>query len=215
MAVGWRAYREQLLGLLPRGRAWPRSPDSVLGSLMAAIAPTFARLDELLFSLLKETVPSSCFFLLPEWEKAVGLPDDCSGLAPTIGDRRAAVVTKLVSAEGASIPDFVAVAARYGIAITVRDAGGIADAAQRAQYIADAAAIAQARGFPDPTADGRWKYVWWISLPTSARIRCFQVPQALPAPLCSFGNTHTAEIECRLQKLAPAHTLLVFVYHAA
>ena len=196
--VGTEAYREQLSALLPPGRAWTRDPGSVLQRLLAAIAGTFARLDAAAANLLVDALPSTAFWLLPDWERALGLPDACSDLAATIPERHAAVVGKLVTAVGASSAEFVRFARLYGVAVRVTTLDRI-----RADAISGL-----------DTSAGKWRFVWWISIPTDARIRYFDTLSDVNTPLRAWdGAPGHAELECRLQQLAPAHTLLVFEYH--
>ena len=197
--VGTEAYREQLSALLPPGRAWTRDPGSVLQRLLAAIAGVFARLDVAAANLLVDALPSTAFWLLPDWERTLGLRDACSDLAPTIPERRAAVVGKLVTVVGANSAEFV------------RFRGGSTASLVRVTTL-DRTRADAISGLD--TSAGKWRFVWWISIPTDARIRYFDTLSDVNTPLRAWdGVPGHAELECRLQQLAPAHTLLVFEYH--
>lgn len=111
-------YRDLLLALLPPGDGFSRSPDSVFYDLMARCAIEFARIDERGADLLREGVPSTVSELLGQWEKALGLPDDC--YTPTTDDeRRAAVIARIVGTGGHSLADYTALAATLGYAAPV------------------------------------------------------------------------------------------------
>lgn len=200
MAVGAAAYAQQLRALMPRGRAWPIAPASVLARLLRALGAAFARLDGAATALPDESLASRTFDLLPEWEEEFGLPDKCSGLAATIPERRAAVLNKQVHPETVGLSEFHRIAARYGITIIVTELD---------QARADAIAGLD-------TTNGRWRFVWWISIPTDAQVRYFTTLSDVNEPLVSWdGVPGHAELECRLRELEPAHTWLVITYHSA
>lgn len=199
MAVGTAAYALQLRQLLPQGRAWTLDAGSVLMRLLRALAASLARLDAALTRLLDESLASRTYDLLPDWEHEFGLPDKCSLPAATIPERRAAVLFKQVHPEYANEAWFHRVADFYGVSIRI-EAGN--------QAKADAIPALD-------TSEGRWRYVWWISIPDDARIRYFDTLSDVNTPLASLiGQSHT-ELECRLREIAPAHTYLVFEYHAS
>ena len=76
--AGPEAYLEQLQGLLPKGRAWRRDGEGTITRLLRAGAEILASLDLKGVQLLADINPGSTTDLIDEWERAVGLPDDCS-----------------------------------------------------------------------------------------------------------------------------------------
>ena len=60
------------------------------------------------------------------------------------------------------------------------------------------------------TTSGKWRFVWWIRIPTSADFRYFRTTTRIDKRLTEFERI--TELECRLQKASPAHTLLVVGY---
>ena len=200
MAIGPAAYALQLRQLLPQGRAWTVDAGSVLMRLLTALAAPLARFDAAATRLLNESLASRAFDLLPEWEKEFGLPDPCTGIASTIAERRAAVLFKQVHPEYVNAAAFHVVAAYFGVRIRVIGP--------------DQARAGQIAGLD--TSDGRWRYVWWISIPTEARIRYFDTLSDVNTPLASWdGVPGHAELECRLREMVRAHTYLAIVYHYA
>jgi uncharacterized protein YmfQ (DUF2313 family) len=71
------AYLSQLIGLLPPGDALPREPGSRLERLLAVPAGELARVDGRVEALLTESDPSRTAEMLTDWERALGLPDEC------------------------------------------------------------------------------------------------------------------------------------------
>lgn len=115
-------YRDQLLNLFPRGRAWARDITSTLAMLCHAIGDEFARLDQRAEDLLEEYDPRTTTELIGEWESALGQPDGCSNTAnPTITERRAAVVGRYLGVGGHNIPFLISVALKMGFVITIID----------------------------------------------------------------------------------------------
>ncbi|EGF92412.1 hypothetical protein ABI_08480 [Asticcacaulis biprosthecium C19] len=113
------AYLDQLLKLLPRGRAWSRAPESTLSKLMSAFADGAARFDARALELLEEADPRTTTELIDAWERVAGLPDTCTGTLTEIADRRAALWQKLTNSGGQSIAYFTEVAARLGYEIEI------------------------------------------------------------------------------------------------
>ena len=194
------AYAAHLSALLPPGAAWARAPGSVLQRLLAGLAAGFARLDAAASALPADANPTTSYWLLPDWERAVGLPDACTGVGSTVPGRRAAVLQKLVTPETAHISEFRRVAGYHGVTLRITEL----DQA-RAEAIQDL-----------DTANGRWRYVMWISIPTSANVRYFTTLSDVLTPLAGWdGVPGHAELECRLREMAPAHVWIVFESHEA
>lgn len=106
-------YTHLLLALLPPGDAISRSVDSVFYDICARMAVEFARVDERSDDLLSEGVPSTTSELLDEWERALGLPEEC--FTPTTdAERRSAIIARIVGTGGHSLADYTALAATLG-----------------------------------------------------------------------------------------------------
>jgi hypothetical protein len=88
-------------GLLPRGPAWTRDDDAVLTQVAQAIADgTFGHHQATLYLSEVEADPRSTLELLPDFENDYGLPDPCTPLNPTVGQRRAPSSGSIRSASG-------------------------------------------------------------------------------------------------------------------
>jgi len=193
-AVTSKAYLEHLWSLMPRGSAWSRERISVLSNLLAAYAEGLADFDQSVSALLDDIRPDTTTDLLPEWEETLGLPDECSALQPTIELRRAAVLSKLISQANLNPKSYKAIGRLYGAEIKVHE-------------------LDKARADAVPgidTSDGRWRFVWWITISTEADVREFNALSNAFTPLVSIERI--TELECRLQKAKPAHTRLFVGY---
>ena len=188
------AYRDQLHALLPSGPAWPGEDGTTLDALLRAIADRLAEVDLSGARLLDEVRPDSSVDLLPDWERVLGLPDSCSQLGSGIAIRRASVLAKLVAQPTMNPSAYVAVAAEFGIDITVREQ----EQARAATYSTF------------DTAGGRWRHVWWIEIPTTGDVQEFTTLSDVTEALRTVERN--TELECRLEKAAPAHTELFVEY---
>ncbi len=180
--------------LLPRGRIWPRDADTVQSRTLTTLAPTYARLLGRDNNLVRDAFPGTTVELLPEWEASLGLPDPCSGLDPTIELRQARVFARFAYSGGQSIPYFVAYAAQIGFAISVQE------------YAPARFGRAQ---FGTPFYGPGWAYVWRVTAPAITQT---------PARFGSgrFGDPYvawqTTSLACELNRIKPAHTVLLFSY---
>jgi len=65
-------------------------------------------------------IPDRTEKFLDEWESALGIPDGCFTGAGSLDDRRRDVLIKLASLGVQTADDFVALAAMFGVTVTVR-----------------------------------------------------------------------------------------------
>jgi uncharacterized protein YmfQ (DUF2313 family) len=109
-------YVEAFNNLLPTGLAWPRQATTTLQKVVAGLAGIWGSTVESLIELLltKESDPRSTVILLPEWERAWGLPDKCLAEPLTIHDRQLALVNKMTLKGAQSREFFEQVAANIG-----------------------------------------------------------------------------------------------------
>lgn len=185
-------YLRVLQPHLPRGRVWPRDPDATQAKVLSGFTPCFAVLTARANNLLIDAFPPSTFELLPEWESTLGLPDPCAGPAPTTQQRVAQVVARLVAGGGQSIAYYTAVAAALGYPITVT------------QF----APSRFGRPFGMPFGGIAWAFTWQVNAPTFT-VAHLQFGGSFGTPFAAWGNN---VLQCELQRLAPAHTILLFSY---
>lgn len=188
-------YRQALQALIPTGRAWPRDPDAVQFAVLRALAASFQRSDNDALSILNGAFPKTAIIMLTEWEKSLGLPDDCSiGEVDTIAKRQSAIVSKLISTGGQSKSYFIGIAKALGYNITINE-------------------YRQARAGLSVCGDGingdDWPFVWMVE-GEETNISYARVGLSYCGdPLRSWGNK---QLECRLSALSPSHTLVKFGY---
>src|SRR5215831_11338672 len=89
-------YAIQFLSLLPQGQAWPREPGGTLWRACWGLAKYWGWVDGRASDLLvRESNPGTTIELLPDWERAWGLPDPCLPSATTIAERQRMLITKM------------------------------------------------------------------------------------------------------------------------
>ena len=106
---------------LPGGKAFAAAQvtGTNIRKLFLGFATELLRVDSLITLFRIDTKPDETLYFLDEWEAAVGIPDHCfTGKGP-IDDRRLAVLIKLSALGIQTNADFLALATRLGIAITI------------------------------------------------------------------------------------------------
>lgn len=190
-------WTRMLLDLLPRGAVWPREPDTTLMRFWSAVAIEPTRIQGRDCDLLAESFPCGATELLPDWERALGLPDECTqGIDWTIALRRAFVCAKLATPGGQTAAYYVALAAAYGFDVSVTEhwpwAMGCAPMC-------------------DDTSIGNPGFWWTVNVSnveiTFTTVGCWE----LCDPLYMIPGADV--LECVIRRDAPAHTVVNFSYH--
>lgn len=189
-------YTAALNALLPTGMAWTRKPDSVMSAVVRAVAKSYHRSDQDAHMLLDGSFPATATIMLPEWEKSLGLPDDCAiGEIDSISLRQKSVVSKLLRTGGQSKAYFIGLAAELGFSITITE---------YRQARAGMSACGAALNGED------WPFVWRINAPDTTINYAVAGGSYCGDPLRSWGNR---KLECQFQRISPSHTLLQFGYN--
>jgi uncharacterized protein YmfQ (DUF2313 family) len=189
-------YRRQIDTLLPEGAAWRSSGDGagVRDHLLDAAAVEYARIHNRLLDLIEESDPRTTGEMLTDWEQAAGLPDDCTGLADTLQERRNQLVAKITQRGGQSRQFFIDVAAALGFTVTITEFS---------PFQVGSSSVG------DPLAGEDWWFAWQINAPEET-VREFRTGQSTAGePLRDWGNDL---LECVISRLKPAHTDVKYTY---
>lgn len=179
-----------LLADLPTGWAWRRRPDSVLARLLAPLTAELAGLEASMERLLAEADPRSTDLLLAEWERAFGLPDECSGEMTLLAARRAALLARITEHSSPTPAALIALAGAFGV-----EAGITEHHAHTTEHDTE-----------DPVTDEEWAYVWTMFAPGLTIVeRTTEDDTETPLMVWSAGPH-----ECAVRRRAPAHTLVRF-----
>ena len=187
-------FLRALQALMPRGRLWPRDPEAIQTMALAGLAPTVALNTARANQLLVDAFPATTYALLPEWEETLGLPDSCSGAAPTTAQRRNAVLSKFIGGGGQSAAYYIQYAAALGFTVTISNFTPFRLGQQR---------------MGDPLGSADWAHTWAINSPLNTLVPFRMGDSTMGDPLESWSNT---ALQCALAKIAPAHSVLQFRY---
>jgi len=119
--LGEADYLRAAQDLLPWGVVWSREAGSVMTRFWSAVAAECARIDAAICRLFNEADPRTSLDLLPDWERVVGIPDDCLTRPADLAARRRLVVAKLTMQGGQSIPWFTELAGLLGFQIDIQE----------------------------------------------------------------------------------------------
>lgn len=194
MAMTRESITRSLVKMLPPGVAMRRSPDSVMRKVLDAAAEEFARIYARAGDLLDETHLRGDGELLDEWERELGLPEPCMPDDATLDDRRNAVRSKRLQLGGQSVQYFIDVASGLGIVISISE--------QKPFRMGDR----MGKRLYGET----WAFAWVVHSTASPETTLARVGTARVGDrLRQFG----ADIlQCVFDRLAPAHTVVIYSY---
>jgi uncharacterized protein YmfQ (DUF2313 family) len=230
-------YVDPLAALLPTGPAWPREYDSVLMTLLGGLSQIWGDVDGRAADLLEiESDPRTTFELLPDWERAWGLPDPCYTAPQSIDERHLALVMRMTMLGAQSREFFIGVAAQIGYTITITEyrtfvvgIDRVGDA--RVTGVVPPDPMRNEWGVPIMNALGdapvkngdlsEWPYYglgpdtnrfYWTVHVGIAKLVWFRCTsgQCGIDPMLRIGLAD--DLECLLNRWKPAHTQIVFDY---
>lgn len=182
--------------ILPAGAIWRTKVGRALYRVLHADADELARVYGRAEDLLAEAHAATIDESLDEWENELGLPGDCITDEQTNDQRMAAIAAKLRAVGGQSRQYYIDVAAGLGVVITIAE--------QQPFYVG-------LHGCGDAVGEIDWKFVWIVTAPPEGSIEYLTCDVAVAGdPLASGGGSPL--LECTLQGLKPAQTILLFAY---
>jgi uncharacterized protein YmfQ (DUF2313 family) len=203
-------YTQAFFSLLPKGQAWPRETDSVLARTVDGLSQYWGFVDSRAADLLEqETDPRHTVELLPDWEKAWGLPDPCFPSATTIAERQLMLVLFMTRMGGQSRQYFIDLA-KWATGYTI-------EIEEFAPFVCGISQVGDTRTFVDFQEDKLFR--WYIGPPEQRFYWTVNVGEVgLTWFRASSGeagvDTHVKfsipeELICLLQRWKPAHTHIV------
>jgi uncharacterized protein YmfQ (DUF2313 family) len=225
-------YTQVFLKLLPQGQAWPRAPDSTLVLTCDGLSQYWGFVDGRAADLLeiesdprKTTDPSEHGGvqdgLLPDWERAWGLPDPCFPDTITPQERREMLVLLMTMLGGQSREFFEKIAAWTGDTIEIHEFS---------PYMCGISMCGDTTA-EDPTGDFRWQLgppeirFYWTAHAANPELIWFRCGEGGPQDALKGGwiggqcgvDTHleinvAPDLDCLLNRWKPEHTQLVYDY---
>jgi uncharacterized protein YmfQ (DUF2313 family) len=200
-------YLKAFLRLLPLGIAWPRKRNGVLVRTSRGLTNVWGFVDSRAADLLEqESDPRKTIELLPDWEKAFGLPDPCLQEPLTIADRQRMLVQRMTMLGAQSRNWFRDVAAMLGYTIKIDE------------FSPWICGISRCGSTPDQSGINEWyiaapeiRFYWRIHVDT-ARLSWFRCGsgQCGVDPHLRIGLA--TDLECLFLRWQPAQTQIVFDY---
>lgn len=205
-------YAEQFLTLLPVGQAWPKYPGSVLESTCTGLSLYWGFVDGRAADLLeRESDPRITVELLPDWERAWGLPDPCFPSTQTIIERQRMLILKMTWMGGQSREYFIKVLEWLGYTdVYIKEF---------APFMAGVSSVGDTRPNPPPAEIAKQNFRWYIGPAEQRFVWTVNIGQVglkwFRAASGQAGVDHhlefavPKEVVCLLDQWKPAHTVLV------
>ena len=193
-------YLEMIWALYPKGLAWIRE-NGTLNKINAAVADELVKVDGRIQALLNEADPRKTAEMITDWERVWGLPDECTPLGSTMQERRAAIISKIIMA-GRMSPAFYQA--------LIKEMGYDADDLIEWKPLVIGETITTGT-MTDPDPLTRFCWGWAVYGLSSNMFEC-GVSECLD-PLGDWSEG--AELLCRMNKLKPAHTQVIFNFEEA
>lgn len=193
MALNANDYARQFKKLLPIGLIWPKDESTLQNKLYNGLSQEFARVDVRTYKLLDELDPRTTDELLQDWERACGLPDDCTDLQATVPERRQAVVDKCNAVGGQHNRYYIDLVRQYGYVITIEEFK----------------ASKCGQKFGKPMTASTW--IWWFRVHAPQEtVHVFKTGQSKLGE--KFRNWGNQRLECLIRRYKPAHMNVLFSY---
>lgn len=216
-------YAIAFMALLPQGQAWPREIDGTLYRTCVGLNNYWGYVDGRAGDLLElESDPRKTVELLPDWERAWGLPDPCFPNATSIEERQKMLVFKMTLLGGQSRAWFEYVSDWSGDEIHITEF---------APYMCGISMCGDTSDL-DPTGTKmRWELgqpeirFYWTAHAADPELIWFRCGEGGPQEALQGGwdggecgvDHHleinvTPDLDCLLNRWKPAHTELVYDY---
>lgn len=183
---------DQLRLLLPPVAYDPNAPrhSALIQAQANALSAAENRVDAVYQTIFPDTGEG-----LADWERVLALPDPCLvGETQTIRQRVQAVVSKWQGTAGQSQAFFIALAEALGYRISI--------SVFRPAFAGSARA-------GDAINGGVWDFAWRVNAPAVSVSIAVAGLTGAGDPLAAWGNQL---LECRLNQLKPAESILIFAY---
>jgi len=180
---------------LPSGRIYSKKFDdqSNLRKILFGLAAVWLEDRKLLNELFDEYDPETTTKFIEEWEKTVGIPDDCFNNLGTDEERRKNILLKLTGINTTTKEQFEALAVILGIGVNVISGFEESVLPQIIPFIIlDGIAVS-------------YTIVVEVTVEPTPSI----IPQIIPFIIQESGSTL---LECLFNKLKPANTQIIFKF---
>jgi uncharacterized protein YmfQ (DUF2313 family) len=119
MPRNYQEYRRLLQSLLPKGKFWSRSENSVWTQLLNGMGEELSRVEGRAEDLIDESMPTRIQETLEEWELDFAIPDEGKELETTDDGRRGVISAKYIATGQQNKEYFYEIATKLGYTITI------------------------------------------------------------------------------------------------
>lgn len=206
--VGIDKYRSLVRKLWPTGWAWRAYDLSTFDGFMNALAEEPCRIESRGLDFLEEMDPNTTFEMLDNWERLLGLPDECTPPGdPSLFERRVRVLQKLTTGGGQSPAFFQLIAQQLGYDADIIDIQNFRDFRVGISRVGESLSNSTLpNGDPGPAG---WAYTWRVKAPAET-VRRFRVGQNTVGE--RLVNRSNETLECVIRRFSPAHTTVLFSF---
>lgn len=204
-------YIDLLENLLPPGRLWQPRDQPLFSGVLGEMAEELCRVDDRVQDLLREADPRQTSELLEDWERLLGLPDECAPDDITLEERIGAVVEKYTNVGGLTASFYEFVIEQLGYTATVTNwlpfrVGQSTVGDPLSNDFDEPFTVGMTVG--EPLHNYGWLFYFNVELPASV-VEVFTVGDTVGTALRTFSNPL---IECTIRKLKPAHAGVTFTF---
>lgn len=182
--------------LLPPGTLYTEDPASVLQRTLNGLGGELERADVAAAELPRDLDPARGTSSIPDWERVLGLPDECGPAPTTLDGRRGAILGRLLSGGFLSRKTYIDLARALGYTIAIQE--GTSD-----PFRVGADRCGESLG----TDGGVFEWIVRVFGGSTQSFRCGL--NACGDPLSVTGDEL---LECVIRRASPAHTGVRFAY---
>lgn len=206
-------YKQLLINLLPKGKLWRPADQPIFSKVIESTAQELCRVDDRVKQMLIEVDPSTATDAesLDQWEKILGLPDECTPEGQTEAERQVQATQKLTNIGGISKTFYEFLAAQLGFPTTVVTnilpfVAGSRAGEKLTNFFNNHFVAGSPAGMQ--LIEVGWRYFFEVELPITAA-SVFVAGSTAGTPLRTFSNPL---IECTIKKLKPVHAGVIFSF---
>jgi uncharacterized protein YmfQ (DUF2313 family) len=196
LALNRHDYLQLLKSLLPPGKAWTSERNSSFEKILIAVADELTRIQNRTTHLLKELNPFQTQEMITDWERLLGLPNECTGPTSllTFQARKKLVNTFYTMSGGNTSEYLVELIKNFGFDIEISEYKPF-----KSGYSSSG----------DPISNGNWRYAFQVRTLDAPVFRFSSGQNTSGDPLVEATNEL---IKCIINDNKPAHTIAIFTF---
>ncbi len=179
---------EKLSQYLPGGRIFEAKsqPNSIMHKLLEIVSTEISRFLSVLRDIELEHFPGTTTAFIEEWEKALGIPDQCFKTDGSIAQRRNQILMKYAFMNVTTVEDFVRLGNLLGFNIRV---------------------VPGRQFLTSPTPDKEIAFTMKVILPSTNTVSVFDHIFDFP-----FQDPNNTLVQCVINRVKPANVNVVYEF---